>query len=137
LLPLGKSKKFPKSVVPVGLPGPQGQKGEKGEKGENGDAGATGQPGPPGVTEHQPRSVTSASDSSTIKGFHVKCPSGMRVLGGGVLISPIASPVNITASVPSYSGGVVDGWFGQARETETYASNWTLRVDAVCARVAG
>lgn len=48
LLALGKSKKFPRSVLPAGVEGPPGPPGPVGPQGPEGPAGPAGPEGPPG-----------------------------------------------------------------------------------------
>jgi hypothetical protein len=50
LLPLDKNKKFPASVLPTGLAGPQGPQGVPGAPGAQGPAGSPGPQGPKGET---------------------------------------------------------------------------------------
>ena len=130
LLALGKNKKFPTSVAPVGATGPSGPKGDKGDKGD------AGTQGPPGMSELSSETNSSASTAVDTKSVGVSCPSGTRAVGGGARVPNLVA-LAVTGSFPSYSNGVPVGWIADARETSAVASNWSVTVYVVCAKVAG
>ncbi len=100
-----------------GQTGPQGTKGDKGEKGDKGDPGPKGLTGPqgaPGISGHQVvLGIHVLLGSSTSATFNDTCPSGKRVIGGGVvtfnkkvqvLASAPTSSTTWTTQVTTYSG---------------------------------
>lgn len=80
-------------------------------------------------------SADTAVDSSSPKAVQVPCPSGKKVLGGGVELTDnaVGSPVAVQDSRPLTTQ---PGWYASAGETSAFASSWALRVWAVCATVA-
>lgn len=108
----------------VGPPGPQGPTGLGGPKGETGPAGPQG---PPGVSGYALVSEARDIAPHTISTDTAKCPTGKRVLGGGVT----APAMTIRGSYPSSTGGTE--WDADV-ENET-GSTLTFRVYAVCAAV--
>lgn len=98
----------------TGPQGPQGTKGDKGDPGEKGDKGPKGDTGAPGVSGHQIyNSIHVLLGSTSGATFTATCPSGKRVLGGGVitfnkkvqvLSSYPSSSTQWTAQVTTYSG---------------------------------
>ena len=129
LLALGNNKRFPASVIGVGPAGPAGPAGPKGDKGDKGDAGSQGLPG---VSGREVVLNSSLSNSSPTRVIQAKCPAGKSVIGGGALVSNLATggPA-VAGSRPEGS----DGWLAYAIEAGVYAGNWELTAYAVCARV--
>jgi hypothetical protein len=126
LLALGKNKKFPASVGAVGPAGPAGPKGDKGDKGDAGPQGL------PGVSGREVVLKSSASNSSSFRSVVAQCPAGKSVVGGGGLVSNLATGGPALAGSRSEGS---DGWIAYAIETAAYAGNWDLTAYAVCARV--
>jgi hypothetical protein len=127
LLALGKNKKFPASVIGVGPAGPAGPKGDKGDKGD------TGAQGPVGVSGRVMVLKSSLSNSSSTRAVLAQCPAGKSVIGGGALVS------NLATGGPAVAGSRpegTDGWYAFAFETGAYAGNWDLSAYAICATVA-
>ena len=122
LLPLGKDGKFPASVVAGGAAGPEGPKGEKGDRGERGLAGPKGETGPRGpggpqgpVGRAGPRGPSGISSLEyRIEGkdvaakskatWSVDCPSGKKVLGGGVSSADLNVAIRQTAPLDDGAG---------------------------------
>lgn len=122
---------------PVGAQGPQGEPGPVGPQGPEGSVGPSGPPGPPGLSGYSivdrtcTMSLLVGDNSRAWCGAQASCPSGSRVLGGGIDSSScIDGDVNV--SVPLTEGG---GWlgivFGPAE-----CNGSSVRVEAVCAVVA-
>jgi hypothetical protein len=104
---------------------PQGPKGDKGEKGDAGSA------GPPGVSGYE---VVSQANSTPggINTVSVSCPSGKRVLGGGVNQSSQGAGSGPYAG-RSYPVGN-SGW--SASVPAPIGTATTVTVYAICATVS-
>jgi Collagen triple helix repeat (20 copies) len=136
LLPLGTDGKFPSSV---GAVGPQGPRGERGEVGARGPAGPKGDPGTKGLAGPQGPPGTSGWEILISPGIElpanltrkgsVRCPTGKKVLGGGV--SHTDGVLYVYESAP-LDGGV--GWAGAVSNRSGYPR--TMYVWAICANVA-
>ena len=74
---------------------------------------------------------TSANDSTSFKSATATCPAGKNVIGGGATIAPTGATVAV-ALQGSYVNGA-SGWIAAARETDAYASSWSLNVVLYCA----
>lgn len=132
---------------PAGAPGPKGDPGVKGDPGSagapgtpgaKGEPGATGPPGPQGVPGPAgpagPGGVSGyeiVNDSFDVGGFStgagdVVCPSGKKVLGGGVF----ASSSHVIRTAPN---GFGTGWMGVVGNPFVGAERVT--VYAICANV--
>ena len=149
LLPLGKNKVFPASVLPKGLQGsqgPQGPAGPAGARGEQGPpgpqgtsglagpAGAPGAPGAPGVSGLVYVDAYSAFDATNRKSVTVQCPAGKKVIGGGastVAVDPDA-PLAIVDSAPL---NALNHWYAQAKESAPHGGNWRVVAIALCASI--
>jgi hypothetical protein len=120
------------SVGPQGIqgePGPagaQGPEGEPGAQGVPGPAGPAGPAGPSGTSGYEiVRAVANVGSNQPIT---ATCPTGKKVLGGGVEI-PGGAPGTIYASIPTSTG---DGWIGGFHQTNI---TMQLTVHAICASV--
>ena len=71
----------------TGPAGPAGPAGPQGPKGDKGDTGATGPQGPAGVAGYKRLSQTWTVPAHNSTTYMNSCPSGMKVLGGGVVIT--------------------------------------------------
>jgi len=126
------------SQGPAGGPGPQGDTGPKGDPGVQGPQGNPGPQGVAGISGYEIVTVGSADNSDDGKSIGAQCPSGKRVLGGGVSVSPIGGinigdpPIAIRESMPF--GDFY--WQVTAVETKPYPNNWSLQAYAICANVA-
>lgn len=127
-----------------GDPGPAGAKGDQGEPGADGMPGATGATGPVGPQGAKgdkgdpgpagPGGVSGyeiVNDSFDVGGFStgagdVVCPSGKKVLGGGVF----ASSSHVVRTAPN---GFGTGWMGVVGNPFVGAERVT--VYAICANV--
>jgi hypothetical protein len=69
LVPLGANGKFPSSVGVAGPAGPQGAKGDAGRD---------------GVSGYEIRTVASALNGPSSFSSSISCPSGKKVVGGGI-----------------------------------------------------
>jgi hypothetical protein len=98
-------------------------------QGPAGPAGPAGPQGPPGLSAYQTVFTTSAIDSSTTRTLTASCPSGKRVLGGGVAISPDTAGVALTSN---YLANATT-WTASAREIVATTSNWGLNAVVICA----
>jgi len=145
LVPLGKDGKFPASVAVGGPAGPQGLKGDKGEQGARGpvgpkgDAGSKGAAGlvgpqgpsgPSGISGWQyvisPGVPISAGGLATSA---VNCPSGKKVLGGGVSKTLTGF---VAQTAPNNDG---TGWAGELNNGGNLGPT-TMFVWAICANVS-
>jgi hypothetical protein len=81
--------------------------------------------------------VTTPNDSTDLKYEIVSCPNGKKVVGGGATATPgpyingPAGTVYLRQSAPQGDSG----WLGVAEEVPADATNWRLRVTAICANV--
>lgn len=129
--------------MPPSIAGPQGPKGDKGErglvgitgpagpKGEQGPSGPKGDPGPSGISGLQyvisPGVDVVASASSFPR--VATCPSGKKVLGGGVSATG-STFMRISESAPLNDGA---GWVGEAYNDGSLTR--TMFVWAICSRL--
>lgn len=94
----------------AGAAGPAGPQGPKGDKGDTGPAGPQGPPGPSGLSGYEIVSASFDAPGFSTSGKDAVCPSGKKVLGGGVW----TSKSNIIRSAPFGSSawaGVVSNPF--------------------------
>jgi Collagen triple helix repeat (20 copies) len=175
-----KSHIFPLSVIPFtpstssdikGPPGPQGPAGPKGDTGDagtqgpqglpgaqgpQGPAGPAGNPGPPGPPgpgfgSTHIVSFETDTDNTNYKAASIACPTGQRVVSGGIAVTPENSGrVAKVRTAPYISGSDNQGWTGAATEVRAQAETtpdvtpvsepdsfeWSLSVYAVCLRVS-
>ena len=181
LYPIPKSGKFPLSMIPfdttaatggppgpTGLPGLAGAKGPSGVRGPQGGPGPSGaqgfpgpsgapgpngDPGPPGPGMRLPHIVSFESDTNATnyKSASIACPTGERVMSGGVAVTPESTGrVKMVRSVPYVSGDDNQGWSGAAAEVRAQAETdpdvtpvdepdsyeWSLTVYATCVRLS-
>jgi hypothetical protein len=127
-----------------GDPGPAGPKGDRGEQGPAGTAGPAGAqgpagpPGPSGISglEYVISAGESVFANATSSLLQARCPSGKKVLGGGLstgapgLAFPYAH-TRIAESAPLNDGA---GWAGAARNDATTMR--TFYVWAICVHVS-
>jgi hypothetical protein len=124
---------FRAGQLPAGRDGVDGLDGKAGPSGPAGPPGAQGPAGPPGLSGLELRSQSTPSDSQASKLEFAECPTGKRVVGGGVRVSgPGEDFVAITRSFPEDTRT----WEGEAHEHFSTSSEWTLTVFAICATVA-
>ena len=118
---------------PAGLPG---AKGDKGDPGSPGTPGADGAPGLSGVE------MVTASASNTINTLATltadpECPSGKKVIGGGVDISlsigSFSTGPIVEESHPVVSLGL-EGWTASVRGQNN--DDWGITVYAICANAS-
>ena len=150
---------------PQGAQGPQGPAGPKGPAGAAGPAGPAGPPGPPGAPGAPGATGATGPAGAGISGLHLVtevtdidatnyktvaafCPTGERVISGGVRVNPNNSGrVTVTSNVPFLSTAS-SGWAAAAAEIVGDADTkptapvgqpddfeWTLSVFAVCAKI--
>lgn len=155
LLALDKRAKFPASVLPSGLAGPQGPPGAagpvgaagsdgaagaNGATGATGAAGSTGATGPVGVSGREVVQAESANDATDQKAVYVNCPSPKLAVGGGAgaTAESATPPVALTVSTPMDLGFPFNssGWIAYASEITPLATSWKLVVYAICVNVA-
>jgi hypothetical protein len=117
-----------------GARGPSGPAGPQGPAGARGDTGAAGAKGDPGISGYEIVSLASVSDSTSPKRVDAPCPSGKRVIGGGVILVPRGVPTGIVVTIDSPDIGQTS-WTGEAEETAAYAGAWQIHTRAICANV--
>jgi hypothetical protein len=98
-----------------------------------GPAGPQGPAGPPGVSAREQITAETGTSSQSPKAVIATCPSGKRVLGGGVEIGGPGRP-RVTTSENKPSGET--GWEAEAFEAVATNANWKLVVYAICANVS-
>lgn len=99
--------------------------GPKGDKGDKGAQGATGLSGLVRVTASSP-------NTSSNKSASVSCPSGKKVVGGGLIVSAYPG-ITIRQSYPLQD---LSGWYAYVEEDPATTQSWGIVVFAVCASVA-
>jgi hypothetical protein len=124
------------------LPGPVGSRGARGlpgaagapgPRGPGGQQGPGGPQGPPGLSGLEVVSVSTLSNSQDGKVEFADCPTGKKVIGGGVEVTGEAQDfVAVTRSDPNSAVQ----WEAQAHEHTSTGLAWTLTVFALCAVVA-
>jgi hypothetical protein len=106
LYPLGRNRKFPAAVIGVG---------------------------PPGVSGLEILNVVTATDSATTKSATATCPAGKRVIGGGArALGAAGADIAVKETYPP----TTSQWAGVAKEVNAVGGNWTLHVQAICAKVS-
>lgn len=99
---------------------PQGPKGDKGDKGDKGEKGA------PGVSGYQVVEATNQFVNAFVRPLSVNCPAGKKVLGGGVVSTPVGGDGPfLSASRPTSTG-----W--TATSVRSVMGAWTMTVYAIC-----
>jgi hypothetical protein len=102
-------------------PGPPGPKGDTGDTGPQGDL------GPPGVSGYQIITNVIPIPTNSVNQFDAWCPSGKKVLGGGVNVAG-----NSEAAVFGTTPNGDSGWRGEVYNINRPA---TMTVLAICAFV--
>jgi hypothetical protein len=129
-----KSKLAKKTIAALrGNRGATGANGATGPAGAVGATGATGPAGPPGISGYQMVDVYSAFNSTSPKSVSVFCPTGMKAIGGGGVISG-SGLAAIDGSVPQSVGGTY--WVVDAYETTATAASWNIDARVICAKVS-
>jgi len=119
---------FKTGQLPAGPIGPQGANGARGDKGEKGDKGDAG---PPGLSDYEIVQATNQVTNANFNLVQINCPPGKKVLGGGILSSPLtAGGPYVTVSFPTGTSG----W--RAGTARVPASSWTVTGYAICAKVS-
>ena len=99
-----------------------------------GPVGAQGPQGPPGLAAREQVSAESPLSSAAPKNVTVTCPTGKKVIGGGVELSGAGrARVTVTENTPSGD----NGWEAEAFEAVATGQTWKVVVHAICANVAG
>lgn len=108
---------FANGQLPAGPAGPQGP------------AGATGPAGPAGLSGVERVDSSSDVNSTSPKTQATTCPTGKRLVGGGVRLNPLMTQLGVQQAFPDN-----DNVFrATVREVTATASNWSITVYAVCA----
>ena len=76
--------------------------------------------------------TTSASNSLTPKTQSTTCPTGKRLLGGGVRLNPTLAPLVVQQSFPDND----NVYRATVREVSATAANWSITVFAICANAS-
>jgi len=132
---------------PTGPTGPTGATGPAGPQGPQGPAGPAGPAGAAGVSGYEVIIQTTATDcggvtcgaEADVKVNSAACPSGKKLLGGGVTHLGGAD-IRLSQHGPIAGFPAVQTWFGAARQGPGGAglitpSPWSLTVTAICANV--
>jgi hypothetical protein len=99
-----------------------------------GPVGAQGPQGPPGLSAREQVSAESTLTSTAPKNITVTCPTGKKVIGGGVELSGGGrARVTVTENKPVGD----NGWEAEAFEAVNTTATWKVVVHAICAKVAG
>lgn len=121
-----------------GPPGPQGPKGPAGPQGPAGEQGEQGPPGPPGISGYTIVDMTCtmflfpSDNSRAFCSVQANCPTGSRVLGGGIDSNSCLDGGDVINSMPLSDGR---GWFGAVFGPASCQGS-DVKVEAVCAVVA-
>ena len=100
--------------------------------GPAGPTGPAGPAGPAGLSGVERVDTTSASNSVTSKTQATTCPTGKRLLGGGVRLNPLLTQLDVQQAFPDN-----DNVFrATVREVTATAANWSITVFAVCANAS-
>ena len=103
--------------------------------GPQGPAGPAGPSGPSGISGWQVVEVDSVSDATATKQLTASCPSGKRVLGGGLQI--LGAGKKFVASNGGYPSANGTAFTGEGQNTLVGEPViWQLKVYAICATVA-
>lgn len=100
--------------------------------GPTGPVGPAGPAGAPGVSGMERVEATSPSNSTSTRTMTVACPTGKRLLGGGVRLNPLLSQLAVQQSFPDND----NIYRASVRETTATGANWSITVFAVCANAA-
>ena len=97
-------------------------------------AGPAGAQGPPGLSAREQVSAESPLSSAAPKNVTVTCPTGKKVIGGGVELSGAGrARATVTENTPMAD----NGWEAEAFEAVATGQTWKIVVHAICANVAG
>ena len=100
-----------------------------GPRGPVGPVGPAGPAGPAGLTGAERVDATSPSNSTSTRTMTVACPTGKRLLGGGVRLNPVLAQLAVQQSFPDDD----NVYRASVREVTATALNWSITVFAVCA----
>jgi hypothetical protein len=100
-----------------------------GPRGPAGPVGPAGPAGPAGMSGLERVETTSAVNSLAIKTQTTTCPTGKRLLGGGVRLNPSLTQLAVQQSFPDND----NVYRATVREITATAANWSITVFAVCA----
>ena len=99
----------------------------------HGPTGPQGPVGPPGIGAREQVASETPLTATGPKNLTVTCPTGKKVLGGGVEISGAGrNRVTVVENKPSGD----NAWEGEAFEAVATSATWKLVVHAICATVA-
>ena len=100
-----------------------------GPRGPAGPVGPAGPAGAAGVSGLERVESTSAVNSLTTKTQTTTCPTGKRLLGGGVRLNPALAPLAVQQSFPDND----NVYRVTVREMTATPAAWSITVYAVCA----
>jgi hypothetical protein len=106
--------------------------GPRGPAGQAGPTGPAGPAGPAGLSALERVETTSTSNSSTPKTQATTCPTGKRLLGGGVRLNPLLTPLVVQQSFPDND----NTYRATVREVSGTLANWSITVFAICANAS-
>jgi hypothetical protein len=112
---------------PQGPAGPEGPAGPAGPEGPAGPVGPAGPPGPVGISGYEIVTNVIQISAATVNQYDAVCPTGKRVLGGGVQVTDSAA--TIFGTEPNGQ----TGWRGEVYNPTP--RNATMTVYAICANV--
>lgn len=97
-----------------------------------GPVGAQGPQGPPGLSAREQVSAESPLNNTAPKNVTVTCPTGKKVIGGGVELSGAGrARVTVTENKPTGD----NAWEAEAFEAVNTTATWKVVVHAICANV--
>ena len=120
------------SLLRVDFAGGQLAAGPRGPAGPAGPTGPAGPAGPAGLSAVERVETTSASNSLTSKTQSTTCPTGKRLLGGGVRLNPTLTQLVVQQSFPDND----NVYRATVREVSATAANWSITVFAICANAS-
>jgi hypothetical protein len=98
-----------------------------------GPAGPQGPAGPPGLSAREQVSAETPQTSVAPKNATATCPTGKRVIGGGVEVSGAGrGRVTVTENKPAGD----NAWEAEAFEAVATTAAWKIVVHAICANVS-
>jgi hypothetical protein len=97
--------------------------------GPTGPAGPAGPAGPSGLSGLERVETTSPANSNAVKTQATVCPTGKRLLGGGVRLNTPLAQLAVQQSFPDDD----NTYRANVREMSPTAANWSITVFAVCA----
>jgi len=121
-----------RSLLRVDFASGQLPAGPRGPAGPAGPTGPAGPAGPAGLSGLERVDTTSDNNSVSPKTQSTTCPTGKRLVGGGVRLNPLLNALVVQQSYPDND----NVYRVTVREVAATAANWSITVLAVCANAS-